>query len=168
MEAKKELDEYHNGIVYSSNQLGLGRIAYFFNNDLEGAKKHFQAALEATSAAGRNWQPGTDANIARQLELVSGTWRFDKGGSRTPQVLHDAVKGAQDDKRLDLMWPAQRGLGRSPGCRLHRKRTLKKLTRRGNLQSETIVKQSKRSRLCDKKSPPTKPGQLSCHRQECV
>ena len=25
----------------------------------------------------------------------------------------DAKKGAQDDKRLDLMWPAQRGLGRS-------------------------------------------------------
>ena len=110
--SKKELDEYRNGIVYSSNQLGLGRIAYF-NNDLEGAKKHFQAALEATSASGRNWQPGTDANIARQLELVSGTWRFDKGGSRASQVLHRHVKGAQDDKRLDLMWPAQRGLGRS-------------------------------------------------------
>jgi hypothetical protein len=26
---------------------------------------------------------------------------------------NDAKKGAQDDKRLDLMWPAQRGLGRS-------------------------------------------------------
>src|SRR4029078_2522824 len=26
---------------------------------------------------------------------------------------NDAKKGAQDDKRLDLMWPAQRGLGKS-------------------------------------------------------
>ena len=25
----------------------------------------------------------------------------------------EAKKGAQDDKRLDLMWPAQRGIGRS-------------------------------------------------------
>src|SRR5829696_2777659 len=26
---------------------------------------------------------------------------------------NDAIKGAQDDKRLDLMWPAQRGLGKT-------------------------------------------------------
>ena len=60
MEAKKELDEYRNGIVYSSNQLGLGRIAYF-NNDLEGAKKHFQAALEAAWSA----QPAGIGNLGQ-------------------------------------------------------------------------------------------------------
>jgi len=29
------------------------------------------------------------------------------------KLYEDAAKGAKDDKRLDLMWPAQRGLGRS-------------------------------------------------------
>ncbi len=36
LEAKKELDEYRNSIVYSSYQLGLGRLAYE-SNDLESA-----------------------------------------------------------------------------------------------------------------------------------
>lgn len=41
LEAKKELDEYRISIVYSSYQLGMGRIAYF-NNDLEVAKRVFR------------------------------------------------------------------------------------------------------------------------------
>src|SRR6185436_13467801 len=46
LEAKKELDEYRVSIVYSSFELGMGRLAYA-DNDLEGAKKHFENALEA-------------------------------------------------------------------------------------------------------------------------
>lgn len=114
MEVKKELDEYRNSIVYSSNQLGLGRIAYF-NNDLEAAKKNFQSALEATSSslAGignlgqtRRFRAAARTSLGdvalRQGKLKDATESYTK-----------AVKGAQDDKRLDLMWPAQRGQGRS-------------------------------------------------------
>ncbi|HZI88019.1 MAG TPA: tetratricopeptide repeat protein, partial [Pyrinomonadaceae bacterium] len=114
MEAKKELDAYRDGIVYSSNQLGLGRIAYF-NNDLEGAKKHFQAALEATSAslAGiGNLGQTRRYRAAARTSLGDVALRQGKLKDATKSYT-DAVKGAQDDKRLDLMWPAQRGLGRS-------------------------------------------------------
>lgn len=114
MEAKKELDEYRNGIVYASNQLGLGRIAYF-NNDLEGAKKYFQAALEATSAslAGiGNLGQTRRYRAAARTSLGDVALRQGRLKDATKSYT-DAVKGAQDDKRLDLMWPAQRGLGRS-------------------------------------------------------
>src|SRR6266850_2710486 len=50
LEAKKEFDEYRISIVYSSYELGMGRISYK-NNDLETAKKHFQNALDAAGSS---------------------------------------------------------------------------------------------------------------------
>src|SRR5215204_4352928 len=50
LEAKKELDEYRNSIVYSSYELGMGRLAYA-DNDLEEAKKHFDNALQAAGSS---------------------------------------------------------------------------------------------------------------------
>ena len=114
LEAKKELDEYRVSIVYSSYEIGTGRIAYF-NNDLESAKKHFENALEATG--------GSIAGIAKlgQTRRFRAAARTSLGDVALRQAkLKDAtkyyqaaVKGAKEDKRLDFMWPAQRGLGRS-------------------------------------------------------
>jgi CHAT domain-containing protein/tetratricopeptide (TPR) repeat protein len=114
MEAKKELDEYRVSIVYSSYQLGMGRIAYF-NNDLETAKKNFQSALEAagSSLAGiGNLGQTRRFRAAARTSLGDVALRQGKFKDAT-KFYTEAVKGAQDDKRLDLMWPAQRGLGRS-------------------------------------------------------
>jgi CHAT domain-containing protein/Tfp pilus assembly protein PilF len=114
LEAKKELDEYRVSIVYSSYELGMGRLAYA-SNDLETARKHFDNALQATGSS--------IAGIAK----LAQTRRF-RAAARTSlgdvalrqakfkdasKFYTEAKKGAQDDKRLDLMWPAQRGLGRS-------------------------------------------------------
>ena len=114
LEAKKELDEYRVSIVYSSYELGMGRLAYA-GNDLEGAKKHFQNALDAAGAS--------IAGIAKlgQVRRFRAASRTSLGDIALQQgkfkdatkFYNDAKKGAQDDKRLDLMWPAQRGLGRS-------------------------------------------------------
>ncbi len=114
MEVKKELDEYRNSIVYSSYQLGVGRIAYF-NNDLETAKKSFQLALEAgsSSLAGiGNLGQTRRFRAAARTSLGDVALRQGKFKDAT-KAYTEAAKGAQDDKRLDLMWPAQRGLGRS-------------------------------------------------------
>jgi CHAT domain-containing protein len=114
MEAKKELDEYRVSIVYSSYQLGMGRIAYF-NENLEGAKKNFQSALEAagSSLAGiGNLGQTRRFRAAARTSLGDVALRQGKLKDAT-KFYGEAVKGAQDDKRLDLMWPAQRGLGRS-------------------------------------------------------
>jgi tetratricopeptide (TPR) repeat protein len=114
LEAKKELDEYRTSIVYSSYELGLGRLAYA-DAELEEAQKHFSNALEATG--------GSLAGVAKlgqvrryraaaRTSLGDVALRMGKFKDAT-KFYNDAKKGAQDDKRLDLMWPAQRGLGRS-------------------------------------------------------
>jgi len=114
LEAKKELDEYRVSIVYSSYELGLGRLAYN-DNDLETARKHFDNALQAagSSLAGvaklgqvRRFRAAARTSLG-DVALRQGKFKD------ASKFYNDAKKGAQDDKRLDLMWPAQRGLGRS-------------------------------------------------------
>ena len=50
LEAKKELDQYRVSIVYSSYELGMGRLDYA-NGDFESARQHFQNALEAAGSS---------------------------------------------------------------------------------------------------------------------
>src|SRR6185369_14212853 len=114
LEAKKELDEYRTSIVYSSYEIGMGRLAYA-DNDLEAAREHFNNALEASgsSLAGiAKLGQVRRFRAAARTSLGDVTLRQGKFKDAT-KVYNDAKKGAQEDKRLDLMWPAQRGLGRS-------------------------------------------------------
>jgi CHAT domain-containing protein len=114
LEVKKELDEYRVSIVYMTYELGMGRLA-FANNDLQSARTHFQNALDAGG--------GSLAGVAK----LGQTRRF-RAAARTSlgdvalreerykdaaKLFTDAASGAQKDQRLDLMWPAKRGLGRS-------------------------------------------------------
>jgi CHAT domain-containing protein len=114
LEAKKELDQYRVSIAYSSYELGVGRLDYS-NGDFESAQKHFSNALEA---AGSSLAAIASLGQVRRFRAAARTSLGDvalrtgkfKDASK---FYNDAKKGAQDDKRLDLMWPAQRGLGRS-------------------------------------------------------
>src|SRR5207253_4718607 len=114
LETKKELDEYGVAIVYMTFELGMGRIA-FANKDLETARKHFQNALDAGSGAlpvvaklgqTRRFRAAARTSLG-DVALRQGRYK-DAG-----KMFADAASGAQKDGRLDLMWPAQRGLGRS-------------------------------------------------------
>jgi tetratricopeptide (TPR) repeat protein len=92
----------------------MGRLAYA-ENDLDGAKKHFENALEA---AGSSIAGIAKLGQVRRFRAASRTSLGDialkQGKFKDASKFYtDAKKGAQDDKRLDLMWPAQRGLGRS-------------------------------------------------------
>ena len=114
LEAKKELDEYRVSIVYSSYELGMGRLSYA-DGDLESAKQHFSNALEA---AGSSLAGVAKLGQVRRFRAAARTSLGDvnlRQGKFKDAVKYynDAKKGAQDDKRLDLMWPAQRGLARS-------------------------------------------------------
>ena len=114
LEAKKELDEYRIAIVYMTYELGLGRIA-FANNDLPTAQKHFENALNAGSGAlpivaklGQTRRFRTAARTSLgDVALKQGRYKD------ATKLFDDAANGAKDDKRLDLMWPAQRGRARS-------------------------------------------------------
>jgi len=114
LEAKKELDEYRVAIVYMTYELGLGRLA-FGNNDLETARKHFQNALEAGSGA---LPVVTNLGQTRRFRAAARTSLGDVALRQSrykdaAKMFTDAADGAKKDGRLDLMWPAQRGLGRS-------------------------------------------------------
>lgn len=114
LEVTKELSLYRDSIVYSAYELGLGRVA-FFANDLETARQHFQNAFEASGASLASVAKLGQARRARaaaRTSLADVVLRQGKYKDAA-KLYEDAAKGAKDDKRLDLMWPAQRGLGRS-------------------------------------------------------
>ncbi|HSD46168.1 MAG TPA: tetratricopeptide repeat protein, partial [Pyrinomonadaceae bacterium] len=114
LEAKKELDEYRVSIVYSSYELGMGRLDYA-NGDFESARKHFENALQAAGsslAAIASLGQVRRFRAAARTSLGDVAVRTGKFKDAT-KFYNDAKKGAVEDKRLDLTWPAQRGLGRS-------------------------------------------------------
>ena len=114
LEAKKELDEYRVSIVFSSYEIGMGRIAYA-QNDFESAKKHFQNALDAAgSSLGGITKLGQTRRFRAAARISLGDVALRQGRFKDASKAYtDAIKGAQDDKRIDLIWPAQRGLGKS-------------------------------------------------------
>jgi CHAT domain-containing protein len=114
LEAKKELDEYRVAIVFMTYELGMGRLA-FANNDLENARKHFQNALDAGGGSlpvvaklgqTRRFRAAARTSLG---DVALGEGRYKDAA----KLFTDAASGAQKDERLDLMWPAKRGLGRS-------------------------------------------------------
>jgi len=111
LEVTKEISLYRDSIVYSVYEMGMGRVAYF-NNDLETARKHFQNALDASGASlakvgqVRRTRAAARTSLA-DVELRQGKYKD------AAKLYEEAAKGAKEDKRLDLIWPAQRGLGRS-------------------------------------------------------
>ncbi len=114
LEASKELQEYRIAIVYMTFELGTGRIA-FANKDLETARKHFQNALDAGSGAlpvvaklGQTQRFRTAARTSLG-DVLLREGRF----KDATKMFTDAAEGAKKDERLELMWPAQRGLARS-------------------------------------------------------
>jgi CHAT domain-containing protein/predicted negative regulator of RcsB-dependent stress response len=129
LEAKKELDEYRVSIVYSSYELGMGRLDYA-NGDFESARKHFENALEAAGsslAAIASLGQVRRVRAAARTSLGDVTLRTGKFKDAT-KFYNEAKKGAQEDKRLDLMWPAQRGLGRSLWLQALQEKDQKKAT----------------------------------------
>lgn len=114
LEVKKELDDYRSAIVSMTFELGTGRIA-FANNDLETARKHFQNALDAgSSSLGVVAKLGQTQRFRAAARTGLGDVLLRQGRYKDAATkFSDAAAGAQKDERLDLMWPAKRGLGRS-------------------------------------------------------
>ena len=112
--AKTEFDRYRQAVLYASLELGLGRMD-FKEAKLDAAQKHFDNALDATEGdlplVGRLGQ-------SRRLRAAARTSLGDvafakKNYKEAARLYKKAEEGARDDKRPDLMWPAQRGTGRS-------------------------------------------------------
>jgi CHAT domain-containing protein len=130
---KNELGMYRQTIIYSGRELGLGRVE-FKAQKYDDARKHFEAVLDATKAdlpfLGKLGQTRRYRTAARtslgDVALYQG--RYDDA----EKFYKDAAKGAKDDGRLDLMWPAQRGIGRSLWLRALTEKDPKKAVKRGD------------------------------------
>lgn len=125
--AKNELEQYRTAIIYMTYELGMGRIA-FAQNDLETARKHFANAEDAGKSAlpmvanlgqTRRFRTAARTSLAdvalRQMDYKNSFKLYEL-----------AAKGAKDDKRLDLMWPAQLGMGRSQWAQAAQEKDAKK------------------------------------------
>ncbi|MDT5124271.1 MAG: hypothetical protein QOC96_3753 [Acidobacteriota bacterium] len=103
---------YRQTIIYSAYSLGLGRIDYF-NNNLDSSKKHFEDALSTASLA-LIGKFGQSRRVRAAARTSLGDIALQQNRPKDAVTYYSAaVKGARDDKRLDLMWPAQRGLGKA-------------------------------------------------------
>src|SRR5207249_1760132 len=96
----------------------------------ETARKHFEKAFDA---AGSSLAGVAKLGQVRRFRAAARTSLGDvllKQGKfkDASKFYNDAKKGAQDDKRLDLMWPAQRGFGRSLWLQAGQEKDVKKAT----------------------------------------
>lgn len=112
--AKSQLGLYRQSILYAGRELGLGRLD-LKDGQFDSARKHFDDVLDATKGdlpiLGKLGQTRRFRTAAR---TGLGDAAFEQGRYKEAVKLYeDAHKGAKSDGRLDLMWPAQRGEGRS-------------------------------------------------------
>ena len=111
---RDQLNFYRKSILYAGHELGLGRVDYQ-QGQFEEARKHFESALDATDGdlpgIGKLGQTRRFRAAAR---TSLGDVALKQGNFKEAEELYDkAAKGARDDKRDDLMWPALRGQGRA-------------------------------------------------------
>jgi CHAT domain-containing protein/tetratricopeptide (TPR) repeat protein len=109
---KGAFELYRQSIIYSTHELGVGRIDYF-NNNFDGAGKHFTEAL-STAGMPIIGKFGQSRRVRAAARTSLGDVALQQNRPKDAVKFYgEAVKGAREDKRLDLMWPAQRGLGRA-------------------------------------------------------
>jgi CHAT domain-containing protein/predicted negative regulator of RcsB-dependent stress response len=109
---KAPLNAYRETVIYSVYELGMGRID-FQSDQLDSARKHFQNVVEATVGSlplvGK-LRETRRYRIAARTGLADIAFRQGRY-SDALKLYAEAARGAQEDGRLDLMWPAQRGTG---------------------------------------------------------
>jgi CHAT domain-containing protein/tetratricopeptide (TPR) repeat protein len=109
---KGAVELYRQTIIYSTHEIGVGRIDYF-NNNLDSSRKHFEDAL-ATAGMPIIGKFGQSRRVRAAARTSLGDIALKQNRAKDAVKFYgEAVKGAREDKRLDLMWPAQRGLGRA-------------------------------------------------------
>jgi CHAT domain-containing protein/tetratricopeptide (TPR) repeat protein len=124
---RNQLNFYHNSILYSGQELGLGRLDYK-TRQFDSARKHFENVLDATRGdlpfVGKLGQTRRYRTAARTSlgDVAFAEGRYEEAA----KLYEEAFKGAKSDERLDLMWPAQRGTGRSLWQRAAAERDAKK------------------------------------------
>ncbi|HEY6188515.1 MAG TPA: CHAT domain-containing tetratricopeptide repeat protein [Pyrinomonadaceae bacterium] len=109
---KEERDKYRQFILYAIYETGIGRADYL-SGQLDSAKTHFDNALAAADSPlygkfgqSRRWRVAARTSLG---DVALGQNRY----ADAIKLYTAAADGARKDNRPDLIWPAQRGMGRS-------------------------------------------------------
>lgn len=134
--AKVQFDRYRQTIIYAGHESGLGRIDYKLRQ-FDSAGKHFANALSVTKS---NTPLVGNLGQTRRFRIAASTGLGDvalaQGNLKKAIKLFDeAAKDARKENRLDLMWPAQRGRGRSLWLQAGQEKDAKKV---GRLRAEAL------------------------------
>ena len=111
---KDQFGFYRQSILYAGHELGLGRVDYR-EGQFEEARRHFENVLDATGGdlpgIGKLGQTRRFRAAAR---TSLGDVAYRQGNYKEAEELYEkAAKGAREDRRDDLVWPALRGQGRA-------------------------------------------------------
>ena len=109
---EKERNAYRQFMLYAIYETGLGKLD-FSKGQYDSAKAHFDNALKAADnpfygkfGQGRRWR------IASRTSLGDVALVQNKSGDAI-KLFNTAINDAKKENRLDLVWPAQRGLGKA-------------------------------------------------------
>jgi CHAT domain-containing protein len=109
---KGAIELYRQSILYSTHEIGVGRIDYY-NGNYDGSRAHFEGAL-SSSGMPIIGKFGQSRRVRAAARTSLGDIALKQNRLKDAVKFYgEAVKGAREDKRLDLMWPAQRGLGKA-------------------------------------------------------
>ncbi len=109
----KRTESYRAFISYANSEFGLGRLAYT-GGRLDEAQRHFEnvlAAADANSPMGKLAQPRRFRAAALTSLGDVALRRADYSEALSRYGM--AAGGARNDERLDLLWAAQHGTGRT-------------------------------------------------------
>ena len=116
---------YRQTVIYSLRELGAGRVDYL-QGDAAAAGKHFTEALNTASLPLVSSLGQTRRLRAAARTSLGDVLLLQNKPKDALKYYQDAIKGARDDRRLDLAWPAQRGLARSQWMLAMQERDAKK------------------------------------------
>ena len=123
----EEKNAYRQFMIYAIYEVGLGRLDYAQGN-YEGAKTHFDNALKAADnpfygkfGQGRRWRIASRTSLG-DVALVQNRY------SDAVKLYDTAIKDAKKENRLDLVWQAQRGLGKTYWAQAAQEKDPKKAT----------------------------------------
>lgn len=124
---EQQKNAYRQFIIYAVYEVGLGRIDYA-QGGYDSSKKHFENALSAADnpfygkfRQGRRWRVASRTSLGDIAAIQS---RY----SDAAKLYNTAINDAKKENRLDLVWPAQRGLGKALWAQAAQEKDAKKAT----------------------------------------
>lgn len=118
---------YKQFMLYAIYEVGLGKVDYA-QGSYDSSKKHFENAMSAADnpfyrkwGQGRRWRAASRTSLG-DIATVQGRY------SDAVKLYNTAINDSKKDNRLDLVWSAQRGLGKALWAQAGNEKDVKKST----------------------------------------